>query len=521
MLRKLVLLTFAFTLFGLGCFVNSSNATNQNVFGKRTLELPQNNLNLNTVGEKISENVGFINTTFSGESGKQFIIFEENHAIPKGQVEIALMIHRLYANYGVTAVGLEGAFYSNGRVKADWNFGEHFEKEKLPVATQLLKEGEINCAEFISIVNPNIHVFGIENEKEYNVKNADSNSTPILQYLLQIILREIEEGDMLEFERIMVEKKDTVAAYEFLFSSNEFTKKYYNKSDFISIEDEIEKIVAIITKAETVEAEISPYTKDDMFMYLEFMKTASKRSDTMIDYALKATTNYGNSMVLIIGAGHTDRMTNILEANQHSYVVISPNALKNENARLSNEQYRMKLQGLSVDDGILGELLNNKKPPIVLNKRWLKTKANIYASTRVIAKSVRRNLTVDEYPEEELLVTLQGMETQDFKVNYASLALVGDLKDEVIFEISVRKPNSSTFENLWVKTKQIIHQEEKKNKNVDEIEYQLKKTLNEMENQDNVSQTDPSNRIKLIANDSLACFTKKKSDVVNIQLQRS
>jgi hypothetical protein len=94
----------------------------------------------------------------------------------------------LYSINSLKAVALEGAFSSDGCLKAQWSKELLYKKTGREVFAQLLSEGEISSAEFMVLTYPDVKVIGIDEHTLYSVKYPidDPFQSIFLQYLTKI-----------------------------------------------------------------------------------------------------------------------------------------------------------------------------------------------------------------------------------------------------------------------------------------------------------------------------------------------
>ncbi|OGF58660.1 MAG: hypothetical protein A2Y62_03910 [Candidatus Fischerbacteria bacterium RBG_13_37_8] len=120
------------------------------------------NSEITKIADAIVPEAGKIMSSWTGKSGKLLLIFEENHMSRCGQVEMALMLTRLHDLYKVNIIALEGAFSTGKNIDAKWFHNLTDSKTREDTALTLLKEGEINAAEFMAIAFPDVKVYGVK-----------------------------------------------------------------------------------------------------------------------------------------------------------------------------------------------------------------------------------------------------------------------------------------------------------------------------------------------------------------------
>ena len=89
-----------------------------------------------------------------GIKGVPILILEENHDSRAGQIQLAITLVRLYNQYGMKHIALEGYLKERPKIRAEW-FARAAHGDltaKVRAAVNLLQEGEISSAEFMKLV---------------------------------------------------------------------------------------------------------------------------------------------------------------------------------------------------------------------------------------------------------------------------------------------------------------------------------------------------------------------------------
>lgn len=355
------------------------------------VSIPQSSQDENLVSgdalaSNISAGVGKVSASVDGDSEKKIIIFEELHNSRAGQIEIAIMLNRLHDN-GLKTIALEG-FSTDDDLHPQWFHNLSNTSVKQEVATQLLKKGEISDAEFIALLYPDVKIYGVENAEEYNVRASED---PSFYYILAIGFTNLSQDEKRKASQLA---KENVTEYiKFVINARPCTKKWYehltNKSRIFSIEEEISVLEQIekaadkvgayeersiwdklselwdaIVGANIVEAKIDYQERAYFKELLKFYRTASKRSETITANTLNLSKSANAPIALVIGAGHTSKVSKLLKNNSATYAVITPNSLtetKKDISKLNSSAYDRKLKNLSVDEeGMLGSFLDRR-----------------------------------------------------------------------------------------------------------------------------------------------------------------
>lgn len=402
-------------------------------------------LPMDDVAKTIATGVGTVREVKKGNK-TQIFIFEERHDSIRGQMEIAIMLIRLFKSYGVNLIGLEGYFPEQGSLKVDW-INKYSPDDRIEVAAQLLKEGEISAVEYCALAFPEMTVEGVGDSKLYSIEYDDRFGYAILQILYQIAAENIEEDiSEKELDEIIAKlySEDPEAILEGMIdviNLNSFSKSTYNffmKSDNIltSVEDELKVIQEIKDKIKQLDIEIDTEVKEIIENTQKFFAAASGRSDLMIDN-LKKTLKRKNSnkIALIIGAAHTKRINDLLIKEKNSYAIIRPLSLNiKDDVLLGIDAYNRKIVKKSVDENGLGALLDGRKKPVpLIDQVWVKSKANLNYATVALARAAG---TGNWPPDKDLLTyinTLPGIhidEKQPFKIDNGEVIFKADVKTQ-------------------------------------------------------------------------------------------
>lgn len=365
---------------------------------------PTASVSVSAIAQEIAAGVGTVKQVSDGSPDKTVIVFEENHFSPAGQIEIAVMMNRLYKNYGMRQMALEGYFKESGKLDASWFqksppfSAEEPIREREDVIVQLLQDGEISSSEMMALTYNDIAVTGVEIPAEYDVELSDeADSAPIL-YLYFIAYSGMTDDEMKKADELVNTGK-SLEAVEFVVNKDEWTSKEYalitNNTKIISAEHYLKILDEIEAKANDplflmqTKVDLSVY-KPGMDELRKFWETASQRSRTMVDNTLEISKMSPNAPVaMVIGARHTELVAKLFTEKGISFAIIRGNTLENgvENGYLSYVAYDRKNKKISVDPpGSLGALLDGrKKPQPVVNEAWFQSKAQIFLLTDILA----------------------------------------------------------------------------------------------------------------------------------------
>ncbi len=354
---------------------------------------------LQTMAETIATDVGMVVEVADNGSPAPIIIFQETHDSVIGQLEIAVMMNRLYRDFGTRHVGLEGAFE---RLDTSWYTALPLDPmSKQSVATQHLADGEISSSEWMALVYPDVAVEGIEDEDQYGANEdsaANLDSQPVLIYLLTFASLNMSDAQQ-EAANQILDNEGVVAFVDYYLSFDAWSKQRYDVlfgDGIVPAEDILQALDDIKARASEIGLDqISDFDEfaDGLQTYRLFFELAAQRTDTMVDNVLNLARSFPREPIpMVAGAAHTARILELLDAAGYSYAVLEANALQApvpDDAEafgdLSFLAYDRKGQGQSVDGpGRLGAFLDGRdtagqiKPRSVIDQRFYHLKALTY-----------------------------------------------------------------------------------------------------------------------------------------------
>ncbi len=415
------------------------------------------------IAEIISKDMGKVLSTAQNEPSQKVFVFEETHVSPAGQIEIAVMLNRLYENYGLRTIGLEGAFAKDGTLKVPPASPPFFAKHPIgareDTIAHLLESGEISSAELMDLTYNDMHVAGIEDASQYVVDIPDQAQNADLVYLYKIAASEASDSALSSCVDLINQNK-TAEAIICVINADSYTKATYAQLNDPTIvnssEDLVQLLDAIQAKATQTQADITADDKSNLAALRKFYQTASERTQTIVDNTLMLVKqSAGAPVAMTIGAAHTERAVQLLKAAGVSFAVIEPNSLANNQTAgdLSSDAYARKLKQQSVGEaGSLGALLDGrKKPQPVVEKQWFKSDFEIsWLGTLLARAALDPNASLDE-----ALVNIQS-QLQSVKVIPGSVSRVessgGGGTDGVIFGVTALDDHSEPV-NIYVHAK--------------------------------------------------------------------
>jgi len=335
----------------------------------------------------VTQDVGVILQLIPGD-GRVIFLFEERHDSALVQVEIAIMLNRLYADYGLRHIGLEGLAESEGPLDCSWAHRPppyHPGRPITPredVIVQTLQDGEISAAEMMGLIYEDVVVDGIDDAALYAIPapSGEAWSAPY-NYLYSIALAGMSQVERIAWQALLDQGKEW-EAFQLAVSTDEFTQRAFER-----LEDEVDvaspsELIALYGElravAERVGAELPPGAPEALDRLAEYMETVDRRSRALAENMLALVEAHPEApLAMCVGAAHTDRAVEAFAAAGVSVVAVRTRAQAEgtEAGLLSAEAFFRKHALLSVDpDGWLGSFLDGRtKPPPVSREDWYKT----------------------------------------------------------------------------------------------------------------------------------------------------
>jgi hypothetical protein len=484
------------------------------------------------MADDIGVEMGKRRLTFDGNSSAKMVIFEEIHTSRSGQVEIAIMLNRLYHRYGVRHLALEGAVENKDQLNTKWFYSLSDGKIRNDVALRLFKEGEVNAAEFIAMVYKDFQLHSVEKKDEYSVDISNEAERAPRLYLFAIAAKLLTPAQIREANSMISQNKKDEAA-EYIMNANPWTSERYkllkntdlsslSLKSFTTLANELE------TKAKEVKADVRQYEKD-FKDYKRFFITAEKRNDTMVKKAISVAQKSPKAPIVILtGALHTEGLTNLLKAKGISYAVVSPNSLgaKDKKGDLAYDgPYRRKLESRSIDpSGGLGSFLDGRrKPPPVLDTPWFDAKARIMYAATVIARTCTGGGGIQIPPNEppfnnnDLGLGDEKDPNRPIRIDRGTVRTVYDKNKKPWAVFRVDFLTKGVTKSFWMSVQVIKEDPSPKDQESAEksLEAQLKRILNELETVDSTGdkEMDESSEV-LIAIDVKAHISRTEQGAI-------
>ena len=354
---------------------------------------------ISTIVDDVRSEIGESSVSLDGDCSKKIFVFEERHDSIKGQVEMALMLYRLYKDYGLRELALEGAVLEDQIPDVSWFHRLPDEKVRNDIALQLLRQGEISAAEYMAMVFEDFRLYPIERYDEYKLELSREQSWAQIIYLAAIAEKKLSSEQIDQLNRMVEEKADDWEIVQFVIESNPWTKKHYNvlSGTSLSTLELVQMIDDISQKAQEVGADVRGH-ESSLQAVRNFYHTAYQRSETMLENTIALIGNESESLIAMnIGAAHTKEIVDDLKSQSISFAVLTPLSLKESQPSFDDDwwigynSYEQKLNSQSVDPiNSIGAFLDGRrrKPSPAIDQKFFVQKAEIMYSAIVLAQKV-------------------------------------------------------------------------------------------------------------------------------------
>jgi len=356
------------------------------------------------MAEKVAAGVGKVMKIVEGDPKRVIFVFEELHDSKLGQVEIAMMLNRLYEDYGMKHIGLEGFLSDQPPLDLAWAHRQPFFRAKQNITTredviaQLLEDGEISNAEMLGLVYADVVIDGIDDAKLYAVPVPPNQVYASFQMeLYSAAIAHLDNAQYAAWKALNDQKKSD-EAFDFAIKTDPYAAqiwaRYTDRINIPSMDELVSMVESVKAEAQKTEvrarAPISAEHDANFETLLAFFKVHAQRSSVLPANMLKvAAANPGAPLAMIVGAAHSPRVIEQFTKAGVSFVIVRPQSLA-EGSRagwLSSEAIARKREGKSVAlPGQLGAILSgSKKYEPVANKERIKQEETIREIAAVAA----------------------------------------------------------------------------------------------------------------------------------------
>jgi hypothetical protein len=489
------------------------------------------------IAKHVVGDVGKIMQTSPGKKGAPILIIEENHLSKAVRIEEAIILNRLRNDHNVTQIGLEGSIKEGSPVNAQWFFqaAKNQPEASTPVAVNLLREGEINSAEFMEMAYDNINPVPIETIKEYAVEVDETGAHIVyIQYLFKLALESprpeqeaklrkmLDETKAIKDPAELEKKRESVFKYIYSLKPTELSNDPLvkelsdkliasNTTSHMSLREEVNFYENMQKRIEEKFGKLEPEEQKLVDGFLRFLRAREAANTTMVDAtAIVADRSDVSAVAMIIGAAHTQGVAALFKQADRPFAVIRPNSLDLENdpSLLSNEMFENKIKGTSVYSGDITEAilkaypLNNRLPPPVLQQRWFTAKSELYLYTERITQKYLSGGGAGKPPTgggEPPLFASGDFDGSYIRIDPTKIKVVKDEASSkanvVVFPIEINPNDASRAKTLWVKAGRsnegLPPVREKEG-----VEKMLKEALEDVKTEKKIPEPDPSGQTR-------------------------
>jgi len=343
------------------------------------------------IADKIAAGVGKVTKVVEGDPKRVIFVFEELHDSKLGQVEIAIMLNRLYEDYGLKHIGLEGYLVDQPPLDLAWAHRKPSFQAKQNITTredviaQQLEDGEISNAEMMGLVYADVVIDGIEDAKLYAVPVPPSEVYASFQMeLYAAAIAHLNDAQYSAWKALDDQKK-VDEAFDFAVKTDPYASqiwaRYTDPINVPSMDELVSMVESVKAEAQKpeVRARVNIRAQHDTNIetLLAFFKVHAERSSVIPANMLKvAAANPGAPLAMIFGAAHSPRVVEQFTKAGVSFAIVRPQSLA-EGSRagwLSSQAIARKRLGQSAAlPGQLGAILSgSKKYEPVADKTWFK-----------------------------------------------------------------------------------------------------------------------------------------------------
>ncbi|MEV8443856.1 hypothetical protein AB0425_41335 [Actinosynnema sp. NPDC051121] len=462
-----------------------------------------------SLGTDIYADVGELTDTKN--TGKtSVVVLAEQHASRTGQVELAIMLNRLYHSADLRHLALEGSVVEKPQPNLDWFTSLPDVGVRRAVALQLLKEGEVSAAEFAAMVLPDFRLHAIEHEREYQIGLSSEDQRAYTGYLTAIALTTMTSDQITQATALLDQGKHE-EGIQFIIGTNPWTSernRLLGRKTPIVTSAEMQRLGAELDeKARQVDADVTEY-REGLRRSREFFDAGAQRSGTMTaNTAAIAAEQAGCAPIAMnIGAAHSTDVAESLGRRDMSYAIVSPSNLSLEwaNGSLSPEAFHRKVEGRSVDStGALGAILDGRrKPPPSSQQNWFKAKAQLAYATVVIARAATAARTAGgggkpPFNLDKMALGLGGEGPDDprIAIDLSTVEVPDDTLDHVVFKVTLLDQHT----DVWVKAGVVAPEINTSLDDQQSLERALKDILSELKETPPAAEPQPSGKPQVVA----------------------
>jgi len=481
------------------------------------LALPQTQSLSDTLSD-VSRGVARASEVKQGAGERRVCILEEMHTSVAGQIEIAVVLLRLHDRHALRHIALEGLVGGKEFPSVRWFHSLGNDKVlRDEIAVRLLQSGEINAAEFLSLVYPDVAIHPADDPQLYAVELTEGAKVASLVYLYKIALKSVREEHL---PRLMELKRQGKLGdlIEYVISLDEWAKQKHAElkahKSTVSTKEELAKLREIQKKAESVGAPILPEEKAAMAELMSFYEAAMKRSDVLVKAALDVNASGAGSLVALkVGAAHTREMTPRLDEARVAYGVLTPLSLvagaEAGDINFASFDRKCRLQSVDWTGNFSGSLLDGRRMAApVVGETWFKGKSQLYFATALLARMAGS----EPFPDPEGKKKIDALDL--VRVDWSTMRK--EANGDVVFKASVQGAKGQV--DIWTRCgvpKNLVTPPESSKPNLEEM---LLRSLEEVRKEKGTREEPPITALERITLDVVAKFARSQDALGTVRV---
>lgn len=399
--------TRLFCVVAIGLVLLVDRATNGQTQTKNS-NVPAASKDFSTIVKNACKGAATVGRTVpQGKAGRTVVILEEAHDSLAVQLELAAILVRLHAA-GLKELVLEGYLRNDGSdaprkpVSREWfrrAAGELPGDVQREVAARLLKEGEISAAEFLFLAYDDVRLIPGES---LNVRGGDYGEEHVkavlnaVSGLSEAVLKEAIAGgkvDVGKFNGLAKSIENSIddkakgqavrALMEYIITFDPWLKSAYGRltntdlATATALTDQARLHDELIAEAKKRGVEVDVKLLKEG---ADFFRQREKANDVLVEASVSSKPRL---IVLNVGAAHTGKIIELLQAQGFGAIVVTPLSMKGDKGKLTSEQFNAKLKQHSVFENgpiatALKTLPGNKKPEPSITEAWCQAKGELY-----------------------------------------------------------------------------------------------------------------------------------------------
>ena len=333
---------------------------------------------LHEMADQIVAGVGQVLDLREGDPDRVIFVFEERHDSVLVQLEMAIMLNRLYADHGLRFIGLEGLTTDESPLDLSWaHWCSPYRPDRAIAAREdvivhTLFEGNSRAVELLGLIYEDVVVAGIDDAELYAVQRPREEWSAPFTYLYGIALAGMDTSEYSTWKEIY-DEGDEEEAYRYAMSTDppslELDERLRDEIDMTSAEEMLEILSLLRSRASRVHANLSDVTAAQLDALEDYMQVVSRRTEAMATSMLDLASSLpGVPLAVNIGAMHSERMMDLFADSGVSCVAVRTLAQAEGSTvgLLSAGAVERRVLGLPAYASTLTGALSGSKNPVSL-----------------------------------------------------------------------------------------------------------------------------------------------------------